>query len=60
MKNIEESITDYEVLTMTKTPTLLSILALELVLIELYIPALIVVAIATLLDNFREDEENEI
>lgn len=45
---------------MTKTPVLLSILALELVLIELYIPGLIVVAIATLLDNFREDEEDEI
>ena len=42
---------------MTKTPTLLSILALELVLIELYIPALIVVAIAALLDNFNECEE---
>ncbi len=57
MKNIEESIIDCEVLTMTKTPMLLSILGLELVLIELYIPALIVVAIATLLDNFNESED---
>ena len=45
---------------MSKIPALLSILGLELVLIDLYIPALIVVAIATLLDNFREDEEDEI
>lgn len=44
---------------MTKTPVLLSILALELVLIELYILALIVVAIATLLDNFNESEDIE-
>lgn len=44
---------------MTKTPTLLSILGFELVLIELYIPALIVVAIATLLDNFNESEDIE-
>lgn len=45
---------------MSKTPMLLSILALELVLIDLYIPTIIVVAIAILLDNFREDIEDEI
>lgn len=44
---------------MTKTPTLLSILALELVLIDLYIPGLIIVIIATLLDNFSEGTEDE-
>ncbi len=44
---------------MSKTPMLLSILALELVLIELYTPALIVVAIATLLDNFNESETED-
>lgn len=44
---------------MSKTPMLLSILALELVLIELYTPALIVVAIATLLDNFNKCEDIE-
>lgn len=41
----------------TKTPMLLSILALELVLIDLYIPCLIVAAIATLID---EDDVIEI
>lgn len=44
---------------MTKISVLLSILALELVLIDLYIPGLIVVAIATLLDNFNESEDVE-
>ena len=50
-----------ENMEMNKTPTLLSILALELVLIDLYIPGLMIVIIATLLDNFNESEDkNEI